>query len=342
MNELYASITSTPFRSPGLDLATNRDIVGEPAFGRQRARGRSRTLKWMPAAYRHCGVSRRAATPSPRPSCNSHSGGSVRYPSMHTDRKAIGHVAKAGRCPAPLVLKLFGVHRNNKFPAQSMTWRKAYRWLLARKHSPRETLPASVNSIGGNLAVSLAVDTPVTRGAPLPAAIPVRSFPPWFDMEMKNETWEKQSTADTDCASQQAGGGRVFERRGSAATGVARNDPRVKYALRRSDRPAHRSWSTTAPMRMPARRKPSSSRSERRDAGGRLSPLRFPCLKAQHKLSSSVPGRCARGGQGDRGDWPMAAIQSLGLACPGGGLVPGPLAVFASAKRHPNFKGRSA
>ena len=38
MNDLYASIKERVSK-PGLDLATNSGHRGEPAFGRQRARG---------------------------------------------------------------------------------------------------------------------------------------------------------------------------------------------------------------------------------------------------------------------------------------------------------------
>jgi epsilon-lactone hydrolase len=60
------------------------------------------------------------------------------------------------------------------------------------------------------------------KGAPLPAAI--LSVSPWFDMEMKHETWD--SNAETDALlSRPAVEG--FRESWIGGTGVARNDPRV-------------------------------------------------------------------------------------------------------------------
>jgi monoterpene epsilon-lactone hydrolase len=61
---------------------------------------------------------------------------------------------------------------------------RAYRWLLARGILP-ENIASIGHSVGGNLAVSLAV-TLRDKGVPLPAAI--LSVSPWYDMEAKNET----------------------------------------------------------------------------------------------------------------------------------------------------------
>ncbi|HEV3118530.1 MAG TPA: alpha/beta hydrolase fold domain-containing protein, partial [Gemmataceae bacterium] len=69
---------------------------------------------------------------------------------------------------------------------------KAYHWLLAQGIRP-ENIASIGYSIGGNLAVSLAV-TLRDKGAPLPATI--LSASPWCDMEMKNQTLE--SKAETD------------------------------------------------------------------------------------------------------------------------------------------------
>ena len=91
MNELYASIKQR-MTKPGLDLATNRDIVEnlhlaatEPeavTYAEVDAGG-------VPALW--CIPQ---GSDQDRVLLHSHSGGSV-VTSMHTDRKAIGHIAKA-------------------------------------------------------------------------------------------------------------------------------------------------------------------------------------------------------------------------------------------------------
>src|SRR5256886_7602539 len=83
---------------------------------------------------------------------HSHSGGSV-VTSMHTDRKAIGHIAKAVGVRA-LVLN-FRRAPEHKFPAQIEDVETAYRWLLSQNIRP-ENIASIGHSIGGNLAVSLA------------------------------------------------------------------------------------------------------------------------------------------------------------------------------------------
>jgi len=148
---------------------------------------------------------------------HSHSGGSV-VTSMHTDRKAIGHIAKAVGVRA-LVLN-FRRAPEHKFPAQNDDVEKAYRWLLAQNTRP-ENIASIGHSIGGNLAVSLAL-TLRDKGVPLPAAI--LSVSPWYDTEMKNETWESNAATDVLLTRQAVEG---FREAWIGGTGVARNDPRV-------------------------------------------------------------------------------------------------------------------
>jgi epsilon-lactone hydrolase len=120
---------------------------------------------------------------------HSHAGGSVVF-SMHTDRKAAGHLAKAAGVRA-LVLD-YRRSPENKYPAQHEDVETAYRWLLARGHRP-EKIAIGGHSIGGNLAVGVAVRLR-DKGAPLPAAILAVS--PWFDFELKNPTVD--GNAETD------------------------------------------------------------------------------------------------------------------------------------------------
>jgi len=159
----------------------------------------------MPAAYRHCGVSRRAAT-RPRPVAQP-----LRWLSRYLDAhrpKGDRHIAKAAGARA-LVLN-FRLAPEHKFPAQIDDVEKAYRWLLARSIRP-ENIASIGHSIGGNLAVSLAL-TLRDKGAPLPAAI--LSVSPWYDPEMKNETWESNASTDMLLTRQAVEG---FRERGSAA-----------------------------------------------------------------------------------------------------------------------------
>jgi epsilon-lactone hydrolase len=120
---------------------------------------------------------------------HSHAGGSVVF-SMHTDRKAAGHLATAAGVRA-LVLD-FRRSPENKYPAQHEDVETAYRWLLARGHRP-EKIAIGGHSIGGNLAVGVAVRLR-DKGAPQPAAILAVS--PWFDFELKNPTVD--GNAETD------------------------------------------------------------------------------------------------------------------------------------------------
>jgi acetyl esterase/lipase len=69
--------------------------------------------------------------------------------------------------------------------------------------------------------VSLAV-TLRDKRAPLPAAI--LSVSPWYDPEMKNETWESNAATDMLLTRQAVEG---FREAWIGGTGVARNDPRV-------------------------------------------------------------------------------------------------------------------
>jgi monoterpene epsilon-lactone hydrolase len=214
MNELYASIKER-ISKPNLDLATMRDIVenlqlaaSEPeevTYAEVNADG-------VPALW----CIPEGSDPD-RVLLHSHAGGSV-VTSMHTDRKALGHIAKAVGVRA--LVPNYRRAPEHKFPAQLDDLEKAYRWLLAQRIRPKNI--ASIgHSIGGNLAVSLAV-TLRDKGTPLPAGI--LSVSPWYDIEAKNETLA--SNAETDALiSMQAI--ELFREAWIGGTGVASNDPRV-------------------------------------------------------------------------------------------------------------------
>ena len=214
MVELYASIKERASK-PDLDLATIRDIAenlhlaatepGAVTYAEVDADG-------VPALWcipQGCDVDRVLL--------HSHAGGTVVF-SMYSDRKAVGHIAKAaGVCALVLHYRRSPEH---KFPAQIDDVEKAYHWLLAQGIRP-ENIASIGHSIGGNIAVSLAV-TLREKGAPLPAAI--LSVSPWCDIEMNNETLE--SNAETDALLSRPLV-ETFRELWIGGTGAAWSDPRV-------------------------------------------------------------------------------------------------------------------
>ena len=214
MNELYASIKERVSK-PDIDLATTRDIVENlhlAAIEPEAVTYAEVDADGVPALW----CIPEGSDPD-RVLLHSHAGGSV-VTSMHTDRKALGHIAKA--VGARALVPNYRRSPEHKFPAQLDDVEKAYRWLLAQRIRP-ENIASIGHSIGGNLAVSLAV-TLRDKGVPLPGAI--LSVSPWYDLEMKNETLE--SNAETDALLSRPLV-ETFRELWIGGTGVARNDPRV-------------------------------------------------------------------------------------------------------------------
>jgi acetyl esterase/lipase len=148
---------------------------------------------------------------------HAHGGGTVIF-SMHVDRKAAGHIAKAAETRA-LVLD-YRRSPEHKFPAQIRDLEKAYNWLLA-KGIRAENIAATGQSIGGNFAVSLAIELR-NKGVAMPAAI--LSVSAWCDIELKNDAIT--SNAKTDKLLSKP----ILERFREAwlgGTDTAWNDPRV-------------------------------------------------------------------------------------------------------------------
>jgi epsilon-lactone hydrolase len=148
---------------------------------------------------------------------HSHMGGTV-VTSMHSDRKAAAHIAKAVGVRS-LVLN-YRRSPENKFPAQIEDVERVYHWLLHSGDQPENTATVG-HSIGGNLAVSLPL-----RLRDIAAALPgaVLSISPWFDMTMTNQTID--GNADRDKLLSRA----LLEFFRAAwldGTGVEWNDPRV-------------------------------------------------------------------------------------------------------------------
>jgi monoterpene epsilon-lactone hydrolase len=214
MNELYASIKER-LSNPDIDLATRRDIAEnfhlaatepEAVTYAEVDAGGVPALWCVPAGY-----------DPDRVLLHSHAGGTV-ITSMHTDRKALGHIAKV--VGARVLVVNYRRAPEHKFPAQIDDMERAYRWLLARGIRP-ENIASIGHSVGGNLAVSLAV-TLREKGVPLPAAI--LSISPWYYMEAKNETLETNAETDALISRQAV---EMFREAWIGGTGVAWNDPRV-------------------------------------------------------------------------------------------------------------------
>jgi monoterpene epsilon-lactone hydrolase len=214
MNELYASIKER-LSNPDIDLATRRDIAEnfhlaatepEAVTYAEVDAGGVPALWCVPAGY-----------DPDRVLLHSHAGGTV-ITSMHTDRKALGHIARV--VGARVLVVNYRRAPEHKFPAQIDDMERAYRWLLARGIRP-ENIASIGHSVGGNLAVSLAV-TLREKGVPLPAAI--LSISPWYDMEAKNETLETNAQTDALISRQAV---EMFREAWIGGTGVAWNDPRV-------------------------------------------------------------------------------------------------------------------
>ena len=214
MNELYTSIKEWLSR-PDIDLATRRDIAEKVHLAASEPEA---------VTYAEIDAGGAPALWCIPEGCNpdrvllrSHAGGTV-VTSMHTDRKALGHIAKVVGARALVVD--YRRSPEHKFPAQIDDMERAYRWLLSRGIRP-ENVASVGHSVGGNLAVSLAV-TLRDQGIPLPAAI--LSVSPWYDMEAKNETLD--SNAGTDALISRVAV-QTFREAWLGGTGVAWNDPRV-------------------------------------------------------------------------------------------------------------------
>jgi acetyl esterase/lipase len=148
---------------------------------------------------------------------HNHMGGTV-VASMHSDRKAAAHLAKAAGARS-LVLN-FRRSPEHKFPAQIDDVRHAYNWLLRQGYRP-ENIASVGHSVGGNFAVGLAVALR-DEGAALPGAIV--SISPWVDLTMSNETYTSNADSDRLLSRPLA---EFFRSSWLDGTGVDFADPRV-------------------------------------------------------------------------------------------------------------------
>ena len=148
---------------------------------------------------------------------HTHMGGSVLM-SMHSDRKAAGHLAKAAGSRS-LVLN-FRRSPEHKYPAQVEDVDSAYRWLLAQGYRP-DKIASVGHSIGGYLAVELALRLR-DRGEALPGA--VLSISPWTDVTLSGESIEANAGRDKLLT---RGLLELFRSCWLEGTGVEFTDPRV-------------------------------------------------------------------------------------------------------------------
>ncbi len=165
--------------NPNFDLSTVRDIVETMHVATKEPEGV--TYAEVDAG----GVEALWCIPSGSDSehvlLHNHMGGSV-LTSMHSDRKAAAHIAKAAGVRS-LVLN-YRRSPEHKFPAQIEDVEAAYQWLLEQGYQP-DNIASVGHSIGGYLAVSLAQRLR-HRGAALPGAI--LSISPWCDPTLSGES----------------------------------------------------------------------------------------------------------------------------------------------------------
>jgi epsilon-lactone hydrolase len=211
----FCAATRDRLSDPNLDLATIRDIVETVHIAAKEPEGV--TYAEVDAG----GVEALWCVPTdsePRTVLlHSHMGGSV-LRSMHSDRKPAAHIAKAARMRS-LVIN-YRRSPEHKFPAQIEDVERAYDWLLDQGYRP-ENIAGVGHSIGGNLAVSLAVRLR-DRGAALPGAI--LSISPWCDMTLSSRSIDTH--ADVDMALTR-GLLELFRSCWLDGTGVDWTDPRV-------------------------------------------------------------------------------------------------------------------
>uniref|UniRef100_B0T970 Alpha/beta hydrolase fold-3 domain protein n=1 Tax=Caulobacter sp. (strain K31) TaxID=366602 RepID=B0T970_CAUSK len=214
MAEFYRAI-SERLSQPGVDLATQRDIVERLHLLASEPEGVTYVeadADGVPVLW--C-IPQDAA--EDRVLLHSHSGGAV-LTTMHTDRKAVAHIAKATGARGLVVD--YRLAPENKFPAQTDDVETVYRWLLTQGFKPAHI--ASIGqSIGGNYAVNLAL-TLRDKGAPLPGAI--LSISPWYDLEVSKKSVETNAALDMQLNKDVL---LLFGDLMLEGTGVAKNDPRI-------------------------------------------------------------------------------------------------------------------
>ncbi len=173
--------------TPGLDLAIVRDIVETHHLASTEPEGVTYAevdANGVPALW----AIPEGADPD-RALLHFHFGGSVTA-SMHSDRKAAGHIAKAAGARSLVVD--FRLAPEHPYPAQLDDAETAYRWLVSQGYQPRN-IGSTGHSIGGTLAVMLPLRL-LAGGEPTPGAIV--SISPWTDLTIQNPAVDKNEETD--------------------------------------------------------------------------------------------------------------------------------------------------
>src|SRR4051812_43877249 len=184
--EFLASV-SAKSATPGLDLAVIRDIVDSNHKASTEPEGVTYAevdAGGVPALW----AVPEGAAPD-KALLPFHFGGSVTA-SMHSDRKAAGHIAKAAGVRSLVVN--FRLAPEHPYPAQLDDAETAYRWLLSQGYQPKN-IGSTGHSIGGTLAVTLVLRL-LANGEPTPGAIV--SISPWADLSITNPAVD--ANAETD------------------------------------------------------------------------------------------------------------------------------------------------
>jgi acetyl esterase/lipase len=173
--------------TPGLDLAVVRDIVETHHLASTESEGVTYAevdANGVPAVW----AIPKDADPG-RALLHFHFGGSVTA-SMHSDRKAAGHIAKAAGARSLVVD--FRRAPEHPYPAQPDDAETAYRWLLSQGYQPRN-IGSTGHSIGGTLAVMLPLRL-LAKGEATPGAIV--SISPWTDLTIQNPKVDENAETD--------------------------------------------------------------------------------------------------------------------------------------------------
>jgi epsilon-lactone hydrolase len=184
--EFLASV-SAKSATPGLDLAVIRDIVDSNHKASTEPEGVTYAevdAGGVPALW----AIPEGADPD-RALLHFHFGGSVTA-SMHSDRKAAGHIAKAAGVRSLVVD--FRLAPEHPYPAQLDDAETAYRWLLSQGYAPRN-IGSTGHSIGGTLAVMLPLRL-LAKGEATPGAIV--SVSPWTDLTLRNASVDENEDND--------------------------------------------------------------------------------------------------------------------------------------------------
>ena len=264
--------------TPGLDLAVVRDIVDTHASASTEPEGVTYAevdADGVPALW----AIPEGADPD-KALLHFHFGGSVAA-SIHSDRKAAGHIAKAAGARSLVVG--FRLAPEHPHPAQIDDAETAYRWLLAQGYEPRN-IGSTGHSIGGTLAVVLPLRL-LAKGEATPGAIV--SVSPWTDLTISNPKVDENEELDKMLSRD------ILEQfRASLAAGPRRglHRPRDQHRERRPDRAAAHDRPLRR-VRVACRRRRRTSAAD--SPTSRSPPRSARCPRASTR-SSSAPDACPR------------------------------------------------